>query len=282
MKTVTNLIIFLIFKLAVAQEVQYVQAESGLIVRAKPDKNSERLGKLLFGTQVKIINETDVNFQVLEGFENIYGKWVKIQEIDGSMSGFVFNGYLASKEVSKKLKIKFNDFWFEMETEVSDYQGELKKIQKDTANIFLGLTESVENKRIKINQVKYKHIAIFQRHENSITVMDSGPHCDLIEWLHYYSEWKKLDFDSNSKTFISDAYNREDYERFIEVNMDQLKKEIETQCGEYWRNLVNDVINVNQYPSSVSVSRIFFKIVLTNQDGSIDEKTISFWVPMGC
>ena len=43
-----------------------------------------------------------------------------------------------------------------------------------------------------------------------------------------------------------------------------------------------DIKNVNEYPSGVSMSRIFLKILLTDENDSVIEKTIEFEIPMGC
>ena len=76
------------------QQLQYVTADNGLIVRAKPDTHSERLGKLEYATAVRVIQETDIALTINDNQKNIQGKWVEIQETDGTLKGYVFNGFL--------------------------------------------------------------------------------------------------------------------------------------------------------------------------------------------
>jgi len=282
MKTLITIILLVCFKSVFGQEIQYVKAENGLIIRSSPDKTSERIGKLEYGTRVKIIQETDLELTIKDGEESISGKWTEVEEIGGNQKGFVFSGYLTLKELSKRIKIRFQEFTLQMDLEAWDEKEELKKIQGNNVRVYLELGETAEGLKVKISDSKFKKIEIFQRHENSVTIMNEGPHCDLIEWKHYYSEWKKIDYNTKENTFVSDSYERQDWEKFIEVDIDELKKAVEKHCGNYWAEHIQNVKNVNEYPSGVSMSRIFFKILLTDENDSVTEKTISFEIPMGC
>lgn len=282
MKNVLTILLLILTNYVFGQQIQYVNADNGLIVREKPNTSSERIGKLEYGTRVDIIKETEFDLTIKDGDKNISGKWVEIQEIDGNQKGFVFNGFLTSNRLSKIIEIKFQDFSLQMELEVWDENETLKKVQNDTAKVYVELGETPEGKKMKINQSKFKKIEVFQRHENSITIMNEGPHCDLTEWKHYYSDWKKLDFDLNENKFVSDSYERDDWEKFIDVDINELKKAVEKECGGYWSEHIKDINNFNEYPSGVSMSRIFIKILLTDENDSVIEKTIEFEIPMGC
>ena len=112
--------------------------------------------------------------------------------------------------------------------------------------------------------------------------MNEGPHCDLTEWKHYYSEWKKLNYNVEENSFISDSYKRKDWEKFISVSVNELKKAVEKECGGNWSDLIEDIKSVNEYPCGVSMSRIFLKILLTDENDLVSERIISFEIPMGC
>lgn len=278
-----NILLFLLSTISVfSQQIRFVNADNGLIIRESPNKKSKQIGKLEYGTEVEVIEETEIELKVKDGQKNITGKWVKIQEIDGNQKGYVFNGYLTPNQLHKKIEIKFKDFSVQMELDVWDENEDLKKTHNGNAKIYVELGDTPEGKKVKIKQSKFKKIEVFQRHENSVTIMNEGPHCDLTKWKHYYSEWKKLDFDAEENSFISDSYEREDREKFIEVGINELKKEVEKECGKHWSEQIKNIKNVNEYPSGVSTSRIFFKILLIDRNDSITEKIISFEIPMGC
>lgn len=282
MKKAITILLLILTDYIFGQQIQYANADNGLIVREKPDTGSERIGKLEYGTRVNIIKETEIELTIKDGDENISGKWVGIQEIDGNQKGYVFNGFLTPNRLNKRIEIEFQDFSLQMELEFWDENKNLKNVQNDTVKVYLELGETPEGGKIKIKQSKFKKIEIFQRHENSITIMDEGKHCDLTQWKNYYSDWKKLDFDLTENIFVSDSYERDDWERFIDIDINELKKAVEKECGGYWSEHIKDIKTVNEYPSGVSMSRIFLKLLLTDKNDSVVEKTIEFEIPMGC
>ena len=180
------------------------------------------------------------------------------------------------------IQLTFQDFELEIDRiSVWDEEGKLKLIQKDTAVVYLELGESIEGQKIKINTKKNFVFKVYQRFENSVTVMDEGPHCDLIEWKHYNSNWKELRITEGE--FITASYRETDWEKFIEVNMNELREAVRNQCGDRWAEHIKDVKSPNEYPCGVSASRIFLKIEWINLLENIkSEQIISFEIPMGC
>ncbi|CAL2081476.1 SH3 domain-containing protein [Tenacibaculum sp. 190524A02b] len=226
------------------QEIRYVNADNGLIVREKPNKNSKRLGKFKYAEKIEVQEKTGIKFSIVDNGEKINGSWLKVQ---GSMDnkpikGYVFSGFLTGKELKKRLEIKFNSFIVELDNvELLENLKALKKIQKDTVKLSLDLSETPENKYLKIIQKKYKKVEVFQQYENSITIMDKGPHCDLTEWKHFYSEWKKLPYDETKNSFKTFEYSRKDWKQFIPIKIEELKKAVNEFCGERWSSLIKNI-----------------------------------------
>ncbi|WP_375582541.1 hypothetical protein [Cyclobacterium xiamenense] len=180
------------------------------------------------------------------------------------------------------LQIRFEEFIIGIDRSTIGYQEEtLKQPQKDTASLHLAFGETIEGQKLGVHMIKKGKISIYQRFENSVTVMDEGPHCDLTEWKHYYSRWKKLKIEDGF--FLTDRYSVKDGEKFVKVDMNELREAVGDQCGDDWAEHINDVKSPKDYPLGVSTSRIFLKAVFTEQDTG-EEKTriISFKIPMGC
>jgi len=176
-------------------------------------------------------------------------------------------------------KIQFQDFTVVIDgLEAFDENNELKQVQKDTAFVYLELGESIEGKKISIQQSKFKEFDIYQRLENSITIADEGPHCDLTAWKHYNSEWKRIKNTDN--TFIANTYTKEEKEKFILITNEKLIEGVERYCEEKWVKFIKD--NSTKSPSYyVAPSRMFLKIVPKKQNKK-QIKIISFILPMGC
>lgn len=279
MKSKLIFLFLFLFKFVCAQQVLYVNADNGLIVRSAPKKDSERLGKLEYGSMVEVLEETAIEIIIQDGSEYITGRWVEISEIDGNLHGYVFNGYLTSDRISKRFEIKFQEFSFLIEMEAWSIA---ESINIDTAKIGLEIGDTPENKSIKINNSKFKEIKIFQQHVNSLTIMNEGEHCDLTDWISYYSDWEKLDFDSVNQSFKSLSYEVEDWQKFSELETENLKEAVGTHCGEFWLNHIGNSPNIHEYPIGVSMNKIIFKVLLTDSNDSVHEKIIEFEIPMGC
>ena len=96
------------FSIAQAQDIQYVSAENGLVMREQPNQGAVKVGVLDYGTPVEIIEYTDLSLDVRDNKKKVTGKWVKIK---GPAAGeyfedaYVFNGYLTEEKIERPLKI---------------------------------------------------------------------------------------------------------------------------------------------------------------------------------
>ena len=187
------------------------------------------------------------------------------------------------EELNSMTKIKFADFTLTIsQLVIWDEKKELDKIQKDSVYLSVELGETVEEQLISIKTTQLTNIKIEQRYETSITIMDEGTHCDLTEWKHYYSEWKHLK-KINTEQFICEKYDESDWVKFPKIDIDELKGEVKKQCGDRWYDLVKDIKSPTEYPSGVSISRYFLRVIgLNKENGQVITKIIIFETPMGC
>ena len=86
-----------------AQQQAYVIADNGLTIRDKPDVSSERLGKLNYGDEIEITEQTNIELVIIDDGKKIVGNWVKIKA--NSKSGYVFNGYLSKEKFIKGIEV---------------------------------------------------------------------------------------------------------------------------------------------------------------------------------
>jgi len=102
MKRYTYISIILIcFQSLLGQEI--VIAENGLNIRTAPKVQSQKIGKLPFGTKIRVIEKTSKTFSIKEKDKIVKGEWVKIEFSNYPMfiseydTGYVFNGYLKNE-----------------------------------------------------------------------------------------------------------------------------------------------------------------------------------------
>lgn len=277
------IILLLLVTLSYGQNYAYVNADSGLTVRERPAIGASKSGKLMYNEAVEVIEKTDVKLIVVDEGNKISGEWVKIK-MNGSqgLQGYVFNGFLSENKMPKIINVKFLKANIHIKNlSIIDDDAVRHLDYENNLIIAVDLGDSPENKTIIIKDNKYKNVKIFQRYENSITIMNEGPHCDLIEWKHYNSDWKPVK-KINKIKFQTLSYAEADYQKFIPVNIEELKQAVSQKCGEDWAKYIEKVKDVNQYPAGVTTSRVFLKFILTDLEDNITEKTIEFVIPMGC
>lgn len=183
----------------------------------------------------------------------------------------------------KEMIVKFDNLSLQIDNiEVWDEIGTLKSIQKDTVRVDLDIGEILTGNTIRVLNSDYDQIRIFQKIENSVTIMNEGPHCDLVDWKHYYSDWIEIEQISEN-VFQAITLTADHTEKFISVDLDEFKDAVSSHCGESWTDLVKNIKSVNEYPCGISTSRIFIKLVLENSKTNTSTvKVIELEVPMGC
>tara|TARA_R100001369_G_scaffold64192_1_gene91441 strand:+ start:302 stop:1180 length:879 start_codon:yes stop_codon:yes gene_type:complete len=262
-----------------AQQQAFVTADNGLTLREKPDVSSERLGKLHYGDEIEITEQTNIELIIIDEGERIAGNWVKIKA--NSKSGYVFNGYLSKARFTKGIEVHHKGLQLRVKNLKSNDESIIYPFfEKDTVNVSVELGDSPEGKILVINNEDYERVSIFQRFKNSITLMNEDSNCDLTDWKHYNSDWKPI-MRINASKFKTLSYSEEDWQKFIKTAIDDLKTEVIEYCGEDWLNYVETIKDVKDNPIGLSTSRIFLKILMTDSKDNITEKIIEFEIPMG-
>lgn len=276
----------LTFSFTHAQDIQYVSAENGLIVREKPSQGAIKVGMLDYGTVIEIIEHTNLQLDVVDGGKKLSGEWVKIRGIDAYEffeEGYVFNGYLTEDKLEKRFKIDYDEFTVTIEG-ISEKELRKGDISPDFDGVLfykLNENETIESKTVGIkHHQEYRSIEVFQKHENSIAISDDKSHCDIINWQHYYSSWKPLKAISSNRKFKAIAISEKEASRFIDIDVEELKTVVNDACGETWSDSIKDIKSVNEYPTKIVVSKMYLRILMTDIDGYKTEKIIIFEVPL--
>lgn len=194
---------------------------------------------------------------------------------------FVFLILLSAKLSAQTAKVQFDNFTLEIESmELWEQSKLLDKTFLTDAEVDIELGETLEGTIIKVIDSKLTDLTIAMRFETSITIMNEGPHCDLINWKHHTSDWTQLErIESNS--FKANSYSELDWEKFPSVTVDEIVKAVEKQCSG-WGELARTIKSPNEYPSGVGVSRYFLRISGTDNSGKRVTRILTFNVPMGC
>ncbi|MBT8270871.1 MAG: SH3 domain-containing protein [Flavobacteriaceae bacterium] len=282
-----NLLLFVIPLLinfsANAQSQQYVAAENGLFTRVSPDRGARSLMKLNYGTKVEIIERTGLRLDILDGGEKVSGEWVRVNAYTpyDLVQGYVFDAYLTAEVLEPTSVVNFENITLTFhnlelwETESQSWEAKQNKIKYYTE---LGVTP--ENKKITINvKIPYKRLAIYQAYETSVSIMNEGPHCDLLDWKHFHSTWIPIKYEADH--YFTLGYDQKDWTKFVPFEIEELKAEVREHCGEEYLRLIENPEGSNS-AASISISTIYIKIVMIDMNDNPIERIIAFEIPMGC
>jgi hypothetical protein len=195
---------------------------------------------------------------------------------------FFLNSFSNSQNKEHKVTLDLKDFVISFQSMVTEsyYDYSFNNKGDDTTTVYLELGDSPENNLVTFDSREAEIVNVYQRYETSATIMNEGPHLDLIDWVHYTSGWVELE-KSKSHSFKSISYSEEDASKFPEVDIEKLKVMVKNIGGENWAELVKDVKSVNDYPIGVGISKIEFNIDYILK-GIKKMKYIVFEMPLGC
>ena len=267
-----------------AQTQKYVSAENGLFARLAPDRGSRSLAKLYFGSKVEVVELTGLQMDLMDRDEKITGQWVKVnaQTPQESITGYVYDAYLTSEELEPRAVIPFDNIDVIIHgMDIYEAEGQDYETKQEMITYYSDLGVTPENKMIKIKPKKdYKRLSVYQSYETSLTIMDEGPHCDLLSWKHYNSLWLPLS-QEDGNTYNTLSYTTGDGSLFVDVSMEELQAAVREHCGDGYADQIANMSKIES-PAAVAISTIYLKIVMIDENDERIERIIAFEIPMGC
>jgi hypothetical protein len=153
--------------------------------------------------------------------------------------------------------------------------------KNDTCHVQPDLGSTVQGKFVLVNSSVFENITIEQQYETSMTVMNEGPHLDLLNWKHYTSDWVELKkVDEN--IYKSIKYSNNDYSSFPDFTEDELYEYINSIGFPKWANLVKNPTFQDGSHYTPGISSIRFRITGIDEKGEQITKYIECEIAMGC
>jgi hypothetical protein len=192
---------------------------------------------------------------------------------------FTYVSLYAQTPVSK---ITFKDLTVEIHSLAPFDEQELNTVFASEAAFTADLGETLEAQTIIVKSDKYKDVEIYQAVETSVSISWEGPHCDLTQWKHYTSAWRKLN-EVKPFVFKAIAYEAGEARKFPSVTLAEVKKAVAQHCGESWAEHIQTIKSIYDYPCGVDISMYLLKIkAIDKTTGERMEKLIKISIPMGC
>jgi len=124
-------------------------------------------------------------------------------------------------------------------------------------------------------------IQIFQSYETSMTLMNEGPHLDLMDWKHHHSEWQPLELkNKHAQSQIIDQTNGANFPFVLPHEIVEAVRSLTEEA--HWIELAKQCESPHHYPCGVGFSRLYFKLILTDKHHQKRTKYVVFELAMGC
>jgi hypothetical protein len=154
--------------------------------------------------------------------------------------------------------------------------------------ISLGLGETLNKTIILQPSNDILEFSVEQSFETSLTIMNEGPHMDLLDWQHHLADWTELP-RKNATTFLAHEVSNT---TFPAVTTEEIVAAVAEESakwaregydpGERWTTVAKDCKAPDSYPCGISVSKIFLRVMVKIAGQWQQVQLIEFKVPMGC
>ena len=152
----------------------------------------------------------------------------------------------------------------------------------------LGLGDPMTKSITLQPRIDGREFKVEQRYETSLTLMNEGPHMDLLDWKHYISEWEEVE-SRDGLTFLSKEVSSDEFPTVTSAKIIGAVRAESAKwskqgydVGERWIDLARQCPGPTTYPCGVSVSKITLRIRVKEPDLWKDILTIELQIPMGC
>lgn len=149
------------------------------------------------------------------------------------------------------------------------------------STIHIGTEEDSDQYDVKIALSNKKlKLKLEQRYETSLSVQDEGPHLDLVQWKHFVSDWVEV-LPRKAGIYRSLLISQEEANRFPSIELSSVLDEIKRQDPN-WLNVVKNAKSIRDYPFSIGVSTVSFRISVFTGNKWIPVHVVHCLHPMGC
>lgn len=194
--------------------------------------------------------------------------------VDSSAFHFMQFDLVTLQAPSKKLKVRGESL---LKTETNKLELSLDLGSKASGHFY-----TIEHLDSSVQKIE-----LYQRYETSMSITDEGKHRDLLDWKHHVSEWEQLEVEEGE--VMTPSFIPEEYTQFPDVKVRQIVKEVKRLEKEewktdsrHWSTLAKTIPAPGMHPSYVTISKVYVKMVLTLDTGEVEERIITYDIPMGC
>lgn len=168
----------------------------------------------------------------------------------------------------------------------NDYFGGWKaEPGEDSAKLSLELGDTIESAMVEVvpGSDDAQDLELQYQIETSMTIVNDGPHLDLVDWKHYTSDWTNVErIDARRFRLPKIESGYESASQFPDYTVDELYQAVLAIGGQRWADLAAKWPRPEDGRIGVGISTVRIRVVARRPGGPETLFTLHISVPMGC
>lgn len=162
-----------------------------------------------------------------------------------------------------------------------EYYRNIQEGHEDTAWVNEELGYTLDIQKIIINSDKLENFTIEECLQKTLSLSNEGPHIEMNELLQLNSKWRKLNLNNEGK--IIESNEELVWEKFPDINIDELKLKVKNFYGDEWYYLMSEIKTLEDIQNYLDINRYLLRISGKRKDnGQKVTKIIIVEYSMGC
>jgi hypothetical protein len=151
----------------------------------------------------------------------------------------------------------------------------------DTAMFEAEMGSEIGDVLVSVFTTELQDVVIEQSMRTTMTINNEGPSCELSDWKHYTMPWTAVK-QITTEQFKLNGYEDEDYNRFPNVTVEEVKTAAKTHCSADWLPIINNIKSLQDAYCDVVMDKVILRVSGKKANGQKVEKYVMITMPTGC
>jgi hypothetical protein len=151
----------------------------------------------------------------------------------------------------------------------------------DTAMLEAVMGAEIGDVLVSVFTTELQDVVIGQSMRTTMTINNEGPSCELSDWKHYTMPWTAVK-QITTEQFKLNGYNADEYNRFPDVTVEEVKAAAKTHCSADWLPIINNIKSLQDAYCDVVMDKVMLRVSGKKANGQKVEKYVIINMPTGC
>jgi hypothetical protein len=189
----------------------------------------------------------------------------------------------STAEGVNRITITFDEITLKFEGGINELSASEDRQPKsqDTAMLEAEMGSEIGNVLVSVFTTELQDVVIEQSMRTTMTINNDGPSCELSDWKHYIMPWTSIK-QITTEQFKLNGYNADEYNRFPDVTVEEVKTAAKAHCSADWLPIINTIKSMQDAYCDVVMDKVMLRVSGKKANGQKVEKYVMIIIPTGC